>query len=654
MDGPSSVDAANSNLQLTSFFHVASNSHSLTSLCRPKHHEIFTTLAIMTAREDTVLPPIDPSITDENDWPDFDLTDVKVLRPGKMLYANLLEATEENPVQVIGCLELREDQEHLVLNPDSTSNRVIIDDVTHFAYGQTEDRSVELWVAGKAGWYKISPAKGYQPTFNRMVQGVDMLYFLLDRHHHGKKQLNPTFKNLCEQYTFHTHGDCETREQSAEVFAGHASFLLRCMIEGDDDEGVNWKKTNVFVHLRRQFGDIYKKIMDERSPAKSEDEEEEEQEEENDAVVSTPRHDPAAIARSQVEAVYQLIGELKEEGHLAKRRLHLDLLTERLSDRYSFSKENASKIIAARASAVLEKLDEEDTPSFRWSRYVIYRELKHASSQLDPLPPALLTPLQSIDDSSDDEYLGHTQKSVLRPKMNSAVSAKVMGKRHRKIIDQPTAESDEDDDEDDEMEGVETPSKTRGHELIRTPLASAKSRHHSILSDSGSAAASLLKTVLSSEPPSTSSFLSRGTNGMVEVPEMHPLAELNKISNIWSCRMPGCSKTISTKGTERKKDIEAHALEHDWNTQMRVELVESERRMHSALPVGNLMQYLVGQHYGQMRAAFPELYPEQKQNGHENGAIEHPENPNGGEHISTPSAQRSVDPDEQSMNGHTT
>lgn len=189
----------------------------------------------MSAREDTVLPPIDPSITDENDWPDFDLVDVKVLRPGKMLYANLLDATEQNPVQVIGCLELREDQTHLrklllhgsaacrtapcvdrlvnlssniqlfwciVLDPATASKRVIIDDVTHYAYGQTEDRSIELWVAGKAGWYNISPAKGYVPTFNRMVQAVDMLYFLTDQHQHGKRQLNPSFRNLCEQVRF--------------------------------------------------------------------------------------------------------------------------------------------------------------------------------------------------------------------------------------------------------------------------------------------------------------------------------------------------------------------------------------------------------------------------------------------------------------------
>jgi hypothetical protein len=207
----------------------------------------------MTAREETVLPPIDPSITDENDWWEFELTDVKVLRPGKMLYANVLDASDDNPVQVIGCLELKKNQAHLALDPDSTSNRIIIDDVTHYAYGQTEDRSVEIWVAGKAGWYLISPAKGYLPTFNRMVRAVDMLYFLIDRHKQGKKQINPTFKNLCRQYTFHTHGDCETWEQSAEAFTEHAPFLLRCMIEEDEYENVVWKQTNVFVHFRRQF-----------------------------------------------------------------------------------------------------------------------------------------------------------------------------------------------------------------------------------------------------------------------------------------------------------------------------------------------------------------------------------------------------------------
>ncbi|KAJ5802917.1 uncharacterized protein N7503_005367 [Penicillium pulvis] len=572
----------------------------------------------MTAREELVLPPIDPSISDENDWWEFGLSEVKVLRPGKMLYANLLEANENNPVQVIGQLDLKPNQEHLVLDPDTLSKRIIIDDVTHYAYGQTEDRSVELWVAGKAGWYQISPAKGYLPTFNRMVQAVDMYYFLMDRHQHGKKQLNPTFKNLCEQYVFHTHGDCETRENSAEVFTQHGPFLLRCMIE--DDEDMEWNKTNVFIHLRRQFKDEYKEIMDRLSPQSENEEEEDEPE------ATTPRHNPATIIKSQTDAIYRLIQELKEEGHLAKRRLHLDLVSERLSERYSFSKENAHKIIAARAGTVLEKLDEDETSGVKWSRYVIHRELTHAASQPDPLPHGLLTPLQPLEDSSDDEGLTRTQKSVLRPR-SAAVSAKVMGKRNRNVTaNQQNTESDNDDNDDDDpdaMSDIETPSKTRGHELIRTPLASAKPRTRSFMAKSGPAA-SLLKSMLqeTTQKPttlaSTMSIEKSDLGGIPPLPELNGHSELESElvpeptpqpePEIWACRMAGCPKLITTKGAERQKEIEDHAGEHDWETQMRVELVETEQRMHTALPVSNLMKYLISQHYQQMREAFPEVY----------------------------------------------
>ncbi|KAJ5563466.1 hypothetical protein N7535_008630 [Penicillium sp. DV-2018c] len=435
----------------------------------------------MTSREETVLAPIDPSLTDENDWWEFGLTDVKVLKPGKMLYANLLDATEQNPVQVIGCLEpLPKEQEHLALQPDNPPKRIIIDDVTHYAYGQTEDKSIELWVAGKAGWYYIiSPAKGFTPTYNRMVQAIDMLYFLVDRHQQGKKQINPSFRSLCEQYIYHTYGSCETREQSAEVFALHASFLLRCMIQGDAD--IDWKKTNVFVHLRRQFNEDYNRLMKELSPS-------EENETPEEPEVSTPPQHPSTISKSQTNAIYRLLKELRAEGHLAKRRLHIDLLRERFAQRYSFSDGDAQQIICIRAEAVLELMDKED---FRWSRYVIHRELALASTISTPLPAALLKPLDLQDDSSDDEHHGRTQKSVLRPKV-AALSNKVTGKRNRKVStnQQIVQSSLEDDQEDtDESDEIETPSKTRGHELIRDPFSASKSRTPSLLPPSPAALA---------------------------------------------------------------------------------------------------------------------------------------------------------------------
>lgn len=352
--------------------------------------------------------------------------------------------------------------------------------------------------------------------------------------------------------------------------------------------------------------------MDKQSPEADDDEDEEM------PTVSTPRLDSAAISKSQIDALYQLIHELKDEGHLAKRRLNLDLLTDRLSARYSFSKDDARKIIDARSNAVLEKLDEEDREGetrFKWSRYVIHRELSEAAaSQHKSLPPSLLTSLPLLDDSSDDEELGRTQKSVLRPK-NASVSNKVMGKRIRSTIanqklnvSEDEDEEDEEEDEDTHMEDVDTPSKSRGHELIRTPLASEKTRAKPDFKPTNprTAAASLLKSVLSAgptnTPASTAPLTGQWTSeiSIVNAPEE---------SETWACRMPGCITILTTKGTERRQGIEDHAGEHDWEVQMRVELVESERRMHSTMPVSNLMKYLVGQHLKQKRTAFPELYP---------------------------------------------
>ncbi|EKV10661.1 DNA (cytosine-5)-methyltransferase 1, replication foci domain [Penicillium digitatum] len=584
----------------------------------------------MTSREETVLAPTDPSITDENDWWEFGLTDVKVLKPGKMLYANLLDATEQNPVQVIGFLEpLREDQEHLMLNPDYPPKRIIIDEVTHYAYGQTEDKSIELWVAGKAGWYDIiSPAKGFTPTYNRMVQAIDLLYFLVDKHQQGKRQINPSFRSLCEQYTYHTYGSCETREQSVEVFATHAAFLLRCMIQGDAD--VEWKKTNVFVHLRRHFNDDYNRLMEELSPS----EESETEEPQDEPEVATPRHQPAAISKSQADAIYQLLKDLREEGHLAKRRLHIDLLGERLAERFSLSNEDAQKIIVTRASAVLEMMNEED---FRWPRYVIHRELTHASTKSAPLPAALLTPLDSQEESSDDERYGRTQKSVLRPKVNM-VSNKVTGKRNRNApTNRETVESNDEEDQEntneiDDVDEIETPSKTRGHELIRDPFSATKPRTRSFLSTASSGVGpSLMKSLFKEnikkdklQTPPTSSSPSQ----KLLTPERDPTPDtaqeidefIDETSNTWTCRMLGCEKVISTSDRiERKKLVGDHAGEHEWEMQMKVELMESEKRMHSSFPVNNLMQYVVDAHVLQMRTAFPEFYSIKENSAVQNG-----------------------------------
>jgi hypothetical protein len=82
----------------------------------------------MTSREENVLAARDPSLENENDWQEFNLTDVKVLIPGKFRYANLLTAGPNNPLCVIGCLdEVEEKQEVLGMESQTTHSNVPID-----------------------------------------------------------------------------------------------------------------------------------------------------------------------------------------------------------------------------------------------------------------------------------------------------------------------------------------------------------------------------------------------------------------------------------------------------------------------------------------------------------------------------------------------
>lgn len=64
-----------------------------------------------TQIEDRVLQPLDPPPDDVNEWPDFALTEVKIFYQGKGRYADLLEASEEVPLCVLGELAPL-DEEH--------------------------------------------------------------------------------------------------------------------------------------------------------------------------------------------------------------------------------------------------------------------------------------------------------------------------------------------------------------------------------------------------------------------------------------------------------------------------------------------------------------------------------------------------------------
>ena len=71
-----------------------------------------------TLPEERVLKSLDPVPEDSNVWPDFQLREVKVFYQGKGRYADLLEASEENPLCVVGeLMPLDDEQEQLGVSP---------------------------------------------------------------------------------------------------------------------------------------------------------------------------------------------------------------------------------------------------------------------------------------------------------------------------------------------------------------------------------------------------------------------------------------------------------------------------------------------------------------------------------------------------------
>ncbi|KAL4975404.1 hypothetical protein BDW66DRAFT_137626 [Aspergillus desertorum] len=551
----------------------------------------------MTSREDSVLRARDPSLVDENDWEEFSLSEVRILVPGKSRYANLLTATPESPVQVTGCLEEVEvEQESLVLDSDYLTKRIVLDDVSHFAYGQHDDGEVGIWVAGRAGWFSISPAKGYRPMFNEVIEAIDLLYFLADRHKPKRSSRRkiwtpPSLEYLCDEYVLHTHGICEDGDDSLEVFYKHHNFLMSRMIRGEEE--VNWAETSIFAHLCEKFPEDYEELRAQKESMDAETEEEdngEEKPQDEDVEMETraPTPDLTAVSKAQADAIYQIILDLKEAGHLAKRQLNLDLVTSTLMARFEIDElEYAQNLISATAAAILESMNEAKTNTFDWSKKVIYRELKAVSKKT--LANVVFTPLRprmTEDDGSSDEESEHEQprqrrprhrKSVLRPK------SQIASKRAEKRTRSTAADYDLSDENQDAMDEFETPTKVRGHDLVRDPLSTtrAKRRTQSILSDSEAERTPLQETLQSQNTL---------VSAAEPVPDTGSSHDSNLPADTWVCKVPGCDKIITKCTSKRgKEQIKDHSLAHADDTKAKLELVEAEKRLNVNFRVDNLL-----------------------------------------------------------------
>ncbi|EEQ32302.1 conserved hypothetical protein [Microsporum canis CBS 113480] len=490
-----------------------------------RHHGGF---GDMTARIEKVLASRDPALTDENDWEEFTLNEVKVYIPGKTRYANILSASEDNPLTVTGQLEeVDEGQESLVLDGDYLRKRVIIQNVTHYAYGQDGDGGVGIWAASDAGWFSISPAKGYKPMFNEVVEAVDLLYFLVDQNQPKKrkgKKWKPTWEFLLDEVR------------------------------------------NLQSHLD-QFGNVKPEKDGESDMALD---------------VSSSR-DNTESEKSQASAIFEIILEMKDAGLLAQRKLHLKSVAEELLKKYEMSSlEDAINVVNSRAGCVIKLMDEAQNISSDWHRRAIYRQLKEAA-EVENTPADCSTPLQlrrnlneseSNSESEEEEEKEEREKeeeeevsvkknrkrrnrkSILRPKMSSA--SEKAGKRNRDY-----ASVDSDEDMEDILVAEDTPTKG-GPQLLHEPLNVEVTENRYISN-------SELELNQDTENDTVS------TNGHVP-------------SDTWVCPVPGCGKQIPKATLKRSKEaIDDHNLVHADDTQSKLDLVFAEQRLNVNVSVNHLL-----------------------------------------------------------------
>ncbi|KAI9875870.1 MAG: hypothetical protein M1830_007860 [Pleopsidium flavum] len=238
----------------------------------------------MTLREEVVLAPKDPQIEDDNQWPEFRLSEVTVYQPDGRNPTSLLAASNQSPVLVRGCLdEVDSDQERLVLNKTLLKQTIQLSKVKRFAYGQYDDGGVGIWAEGKAGWFAIEPAPEYKIIFDEMVEAIDILYFLVDRYKktgtkRGHKDLKSTeeqSRSIFKKYVEHSNYIYDDFDDAAEAFYKHREFLIVSMLTGK--EGIAWATSPFCRHMKQKFQDDFARIKTKLEHKQGDSKSEEEQ-----------------------------------------------------------------------------------------------------------------------------------------------------------------------------------------------------------------------------------------------------------------------------------------------------------------------------------------------------------------------------------------
>ncbi|CAI6341301.1 unnamed protein product [Periconia digitata] len=223
------------------------------------HHASNTTRnnSTMLTPELEILKPIDPSITNSDDYEIYVLSNAHVVYERNGKPANLLRAYGDVPLKVEGRLDSldRKQAKNLVKKPFRPVD-VVIRNVTRFSYGQMTDGELVIWALGAAGWFEIRPRRDYKPIFQDMVDAVELLYFVSDIYNEPRKRGGgPSAQLVFQEYAEDERYPCTDPEVAASLFSKHHEFLIMSFLERA--QGLAWGNTPICQYFKKLYPKIY-------------------------------------------------------------------------------------------------------------------------------------------------------------------------------------------------------------------------------------------------------------------------------------------------------------------------------------------------------------------------------------------------------------
>ncbi|CBX96731.1 hypothetical protein IAQ61_005406 [Plenodomus lingam] len=206
----------------------------------------------MPTPEAAVLRPVDPSITDSDDWDIFILSDARITYESNGKPASLLAAYADTPLKVEGLLETPgREQCHYLLKKPYKPMEIEIRNVNRFSYGEMNDGTLALWAEGGAGWFQIQPAPQYKAIYDGMICAVQILYFVTDIYKEPRKKGGgPSAQLVFQEYAEDARFPCNNPVVAEAIFEEHHLFLMMCFLNRAN--GIGWSNTPLYQYFRRR------------------------------------------------------------------------------------------------------------------------------------------------------------------------------------------------------------------------------------------------------------------------------------------------------------------------------------------------------------------------------------------------------------------